>query len=123
MYIKKNDYDKALKKVKIEFGTLIGLDTDAEAFVILKEMDTLSTLKMRALAEKEDEVIVYFKELLPNILVDHNLYETEDKKMSPKDVANFIFEKLEVSSKIIGDYTSSVFRIKPNAEDGDKVSK
>lgn len=123
MYIKKNDYDKALKKVKIEFGTLIGLDTDAEAFVILKEMDTLSTLKMRALADKEDEVIVYFKELLPNILVDHNLYETEDKKMSPKDVANFIFEKLEVSSKIIGDYTSSVFRIKPNTEDGDKVSK
>ena len=123
MYVKKNDYDKALRKVRIEFGTLIGLDTDAEAFLELKELDTLTTLKLRSLADKQDEVIAYFKEILPNIIVDHNLYETEDKKMSNKEIANFIFEKIELSTKVMTEYTKAIFRIKPDAEDGNKVSE
>lgn len=123
MYIKKNDYDKALRKVRIEFGTLIGLDTDAEAFLELKELDTLTTLKLRALADKQDEVVAYFKEVLPSIIVDHNLYETEDKKMSNKEIANFIYEKLELSTKIMTEYTKAIFRVNTNAEDGDKVSE
>ena len=123
MYIKKNDYDKALRKVRIEFGTLIGLDTDAEAFLELKELDTLTTLKLRALADKQDEVVAYFKEVLPSIIVDHNLYETEDKKMSNKEIANFIYEKLELSTKIMTEYTKAIFRINSNTEDGDKVSE
>jgi len=123
MYVKKNDYDKALRKVKIEFGTLVGLDTDAEAFLELKELDTLTTLKLRSLTDKQDEVIAYFKEILPNIIVDHNLYETEDKKMSNKDIANFIFEKLELSTKVMTEYTQAIFRVKPNSEDGNKVSE
>ena len=123
MYVKKNNYDKALRKVKIEFGTLVGLDTDAEAFLELKELDTLTTLKLRSLADKQDEVIVYFKEILPNIIVDHNLYETEDKKMSNKDIANFIFEKIELSTKVMTEYTKAIFRVKPDSEDGDQVSK
>ena len=123
MYVKKNDYEKALRKVKIEFGTLIGLDTDAEAFLELKELDTLTTLKLRSLAEKQDEVIAYFKEILPTIIVDHNLYETEDKKMSNKEIANFIFEKLELSTKVMTEYTKAIFRVKPDAEDGNKVSE
>lgn len=123
MYIKKNDYDKALRKVKIEFGTLVGLDTDAEAFLELKELDTLTTLKLRSLADKQDEVIAYFKEILPSIIVDHNLYETEDKKMSNKDVASFIFEKLELSTKVMTEYTKAIFRVNTDSEDGDKISK
>jgi len=123
MYVKKNDYDKALRKVKIEFGTLVGLDTDAEAFLELKELDTLTTLKLRSLADKQDEVIAYFKDILPNIIVDHNLYETEDKKMSNKEIANFIFEKIELSTKVMTEYTKAIFRVKPDAEDGNKVSE
>lgn len=123
MYIKKHNYDNALRKVRIEFGTLIGLDTDAEAFVVLKEMDTLTTLKLRSLVGKEDEVIAYFKEVLPAIIVDHNLYETEDKKMSTKDVTSFIFEKLELSTKVVAEYTKAIFRIKSTAEDGDQVAE
>ena len=123
MYVKKNDYEKALRKVKIEFGTLVGLDTDAEAFLELKELDTLTTLKLRSLADKQDEVIAYFKEILPNIIMDHNLYETEDKKMSNKEIANFIFEKIELSTKVMTEYTKAIFRIKPDAEDGNKVSE
>lgn len=123
MYIKKQNYDNALKKVKVEFGTIIGLDTDAEAFVILKEMDTLTTLKLRSLSDNSDEIISFFKDILPTIIVDHNLYESEDKKMSAKEVASFIFEKLELSTKVMSDYTSAIFRVKPDAKNGDPIAK
>ena len=99
------------------------MQPDAEAFLELKELDTLTTLKLRALADKQDEVVAYFKEVLPSIIVDHNLYETEDKKMSNKEIANFIYEKLELSTKIMTEYTKAIFRVNTNAEDGNKVTE
>ena len=123
MYIKNKNYDNALRKVRIEIGKLIGLETDAEAYLVLKEMDTLTTLKMKGLTDDTDKLIEFFKDVLPSLIVEHNFYETEDKKMTHKDVANFIFEKLEVSTKVVEEYSSAIFRIKPAAEDGDKVSE
>ena len=55
--------------------------------------------------------------------MDHNLYETEDKKMSNKDIASFIYEKLELSTKIMTEYTKAIFRVNTNAEDGNKVTE
>lgn len=108
-------YKNCIQKVKVEFGTLLGCETEEEAYVILRELPTLETMELNEAHEKgEVELLKYFKKVLPNILIDHNFYETEDKKMSNEDVINFIFEKLDISSKIIGDYTEKVFHSHQN---------
>lgn len=123
MYIKKNNYDNALRKVRIEVGTLVGLETDAEAYLVLKEMDTLTTLKMKSLTTEHSDVISFFKDVLPSIIVEHNFYETEEKKMSNSEVASFIFEKIDLATKVIEEYSTAIFRAKPAAKDGDTLSE
>lgn len=123
MYVKKKNYDNALRKVRIEVGKLVGLETDAEAYLVLKEMDTITTLDMKKVTANHEDVVAFFKEALPAIIVDHNFYEDEDKKMSNEELADFIFQKIDLTTKVIEAYTNAIFRVKPAAEDGDKVSE
>lgn len=41
--------------------------------------------------------------------MEHNLYETESKKMTDQAVTNFIFEKLDLTSKVVSEYASAAF--------------
>lgn len=121
MYIKSKNYDGSLRRVKIEFGTLIGLDEDKEAYVTLRELDTMTTLKLKDVSQSgsQNDMMTFFKEILPRIIITHNLYETENKIMSNEAVADFIFEKLDLTSKVMGEYTKSMFRVKPEGTEGD----
>ena len=125
MYIKKSNYDNALRRVKIEFGTLIGLEEDKEAYVTLKELDTMTILKFKDVSQtgNQNDLMEFFKEVLPKIIITHNLYETETKLMSNEDVANFIYEKLELTTKVMSGYTSYMFRSDKSGTDGDKVNQ
>lgn len=124
MYIKKSNYDNALKKVKIEFGKIIGLEEDKEAYVTLKELDTMTILKFKDVSQKGDQndLMEFFKEVLPKIIVTHNLYETETKLMTNEEVAAFIYEKLELTSKVMGEYTSYMFRSNGAGTEGNQNS-
>lgn len=124
MYRKDLNYSNSLRKVKIEFGTLLGLERDEEAYVTLRELDTMTTLKLKDVSQtgNQNDVMEFFKEVLPRIIVTHNLYETETKIMTNQAVTDFIYEKLEVTSKVIGEYTSSMFRSDRNTKDGDTQS-
>ena len=124
MYRKDLNYSNSLRKVKIEFGTLLGLEKDEEAYVTLRELDTMTTLKLKDVSQtgNQNDVMEFFKEVLPRIIVTHNLYETETKIMTNQAVTDFIYEKLEVTSKVIGEYTSSMFRSDRNTKDGDTQS-
>lgn len=125
MYIKSKSYDNALRKVKIEFGTLIGLEEDQEAYVTLKELSTMETLNLKEVSQTGDQnsMMAYFKQVLPKIIVAHNLYETENTIMTPEAVADFIFEKLELTSKVMAEYTKAMFRVKPKGTDGDNINQ
>lgn len=124
MYRKDLNYSNSLRKVKIEFGTLLGLEKDEEAYVTLRELDTMTTLKLKDVSQtgNQNDVMEFFKEVLPRIIVTHNLYETETKIMTNQAVTDFIYEKLEVTSKVIGEYTSSMFRSDRKGAKGDKVN-
>ena len=119
MYRKDLNYNNSLRKVKIEFGKLLGLEKDEEAYVTLKELDTMTTLKLKdvSLTGNQNDLMEFFKEVLPKIIVAHNFYENETKLMNYKEVVDLIYEKLELTSKVIGDYTSYMFR--PNSKGGD----
>ena len=69
-------------------------------------------LKLKDSSEKgENETLALLKELLPTILVDHNFYEDENgqKKMKSEDVANLIFESLDLTVKVVNEYTHASF--------------
>jgi len=55
--------------------------------------------------------------VLPLIIVDHNLYETEKEKMTPEAVTDFIYEKVDVTSKVVSEYASSAFFTRQRATD------
>lgn len=58
MFIKTRNYDKCIQKVRIEVGTLVGLEKDDEAFILLKELPTLEMLRLKEQAGRpgsEDE--------------------------------------------------------------------
>lgn len=115
MFIKANNYDSAIQKVKIEVGTLVGLEEDAEAFIILKEMSTTNTMKLReSVINDKNTIINFFYDVLPSIIVDHNFYETEQKKMTNEALRDFIFEKIDLSTKILNEYSKSAFFIHRN---------
>lgn len=124
MFIRKNNYDNSLRRVKIEFGKIVGLEEDKEAYVTLKELDTMTTLRLKDVSQKgdENEVMEFFKDILPRIIVVHNLYETETKLMSNQDVANFIYEKLDLTSKVVSEYTKTMFHSKPDGAKADTQS-
>ena len=63
MFIKSKNYDKCIQKVRIEVGTLVGLEKDDEAFITLKELPTIDMLRLKDAAEKgEKESLSFFKE-------------------------------------------------------------
>lgn len=117
-YIRNKAYKNAIQKVKVNFGTLIGLEKDEDAYVVLKELPTMEMMQLNEAHEKgKKELLEFFKDVLPRIIVDHNLYETETQKMANEDVASFIYEKLDVTGKVIGEYASASFFTQQNAKD------
>ena len=116
-YVRNKAYNNAIQKIKVEFGRMIGLEKDDEAFVVLKELPTMEMMELNEAHEKgKKQLLEFFEGVLPRIIVDHNLYETETQKMSNEDVAAFIYEKLDLTGKIIGDYASASFFTQQNAE-------
>ncbi len=112
MFIKSKNYDACIQKVRIEVGSLVGLENDDEAYILLKELPTLQMLKLKESSEQgENQTLALLKDLLPSILVDHNFYEDENaqKKMKHVDVANLIFESLDLTVKVVNEYTHAGF--------------
>lgn len=112
MFIKTKHYENCIQKVRIEVGTLVGLKADDEAFIVLKELPTLEMLKLKEASEQgENETLTLLRDLLPSILVDHNFYEDENaqKKMKNQEVATLIFESLDLTVKVVNEYTHAAF--------------
>ena len=100
-----------ITKVKINIGTLLGCETDEEAYIVLREPTTELAIKLKnASGEGEEGILNFFKDALPKIIVEHNLYEEEGKLMSKADVASLIFENLPLTMKVVEEYSESAFR-------------
>jgi hypothetical protein len=110
MFIREKNYDNFIAKVRIHIGLELGLEKEDEAFIEIKELPTVETMKMKSVYEEgEVALIEYFKSILPIAIIDHNLYESESVKMSSEAVANLIFEKTNLATKVIGEYIDKVF--------------
>jgi hypothetical protein len=121
MFIKTRNYDACIQKVRIEVGTLVGLEADDEAFIVLKELPTLEMLRLKEASEKgENQTLILLRDLLPAILTDHNFYEDADakKKMDNREVASLVFESLDLTVKVVNEYTHAAFFSRTDASGG-----
>ncbi len=110
MFIQKRDYGAFLQSVRVNVGKEVGLSKDEDAYLVLRELPTLEMLELRDAYEKgQKELLVFFKDVLSKIIIEHNFYETEDKKMDNDAISRLIFERMDLSGKVIGEYSTAAF--------------
>lgn len=118
MFIRNKNYDKCIQKVRIEVGTLVGLDKDEEAFITLRELPTFEMIGLKEASDKgEESTLKYIKDILPSLIVDHNFYEDEKTKMSDNALSDLIFERVDLANKVISDYTNAAFFTRQRVKD------
>ena len=110
MFIRKNNYDKFLQKVRVNVGNVCGLEENEEAYIVLRELDTNSMMKLKKASNDGEEALIDFMhKILPQIIIEHNFYETEQQKMTNEALANLIYDRMELSSLVIKSYTEASF--------------
>ena len=110
MYVQKRNYGTFLQSVRINVGLESGLEKEEDAFITLRELPTLEMMNLREAYEKgQKELIMFFKEVMPSIIIDHNFYEDENRKMTNEALSNLVFERMELSGKVIGEYSKASF--------------
>lgn len=118
MYINKRDRKNAIKKVTIQFGTLLGLEKDEEAEIVMREPTQMEVCQWReAQTEGETKLLEKFRELLNDLIISHNLMEDEKDKMAVSDVIDLIYEKMELVAKVLSDWTQAVFPTPQNRKE------
>ena len=101
MFARERDYSAFLQTVRIDVGTLVGLKTDEDAYIVLKELPTLEMLRLKEASDKgERATLEVIRELLPSMITDHSFFEDTkgQRKMKAEDVAELVFSSLELSS-------------------------
>ena len=119
MFVQKRDYGAFLQSVRVNVGKEVGLEKEEDAYLVLRELPTLEMIELRDAYEKgQKELLVFFKEVLPKIIIEHNFYETEDKKMDNDAISRLIFERMDLSGKVIGEYSTAAFFTRQKKSEG-----
>lgn len=112
MFSRARNYENCIQRVRLNIGKDAGLESDEEAFIVLKELPTMDMLRIKdATAQGESAILALLKELLPSIIVDHNFYEDAEgkKKMTTEALSLLIFESLTLTSRVVKEYTNAAF--------------
>ena len=110
MFTYKKNFQNAIQTTKIYIGDLLGCETKEEAYIELKEMKTSLVLQMKKAQEKgDDEMVLFFQQMLPEIIYSHNLYMDDDKKMTNAEVTELVFDKIELAMRVIHEYSQMSF--------------
>lgn len=101
MYIASKE-DTYIAKTRLDIGEFFDKEP-AEVYVTLREPSTMQYIALQNVWKEQDEekVIKSFYEMLPDLIVDSSIYETEDKKMDSKKLASFLFDRFEAITEIM----------------------
>ena len=110
MFIKSKDYQNYIHTQRINLGEEFGKENE-EVFIVLRELDTKSVLKLKESSSKDSETasLDTFREILPGLIVDHNFYESEEKKMTSDEVTELLFEKVSTVGKVLNSLKEANF--------------
>lgn len=118
MFDVQKDLDKAIQKVTIQIGDLLGKPKE-DVFVTFSEPDTFATLKMNSVDKTKPEALVrYFDEIFDSVLVDHN-FQNGDVKASVSEVHKVLFKKFNIVESIVTQYLKEVF-LSPQSKTSEK---
>ena len=98
-----------LKKITIDLSDELNCE---DVHVTFREPSTSEAFKLRV--EDENQAIEAFKELLPELMIDHNFYMDDEGKVKAedKDVVDIVFDNFQAFQKVLTEYTKAVFRTK-----------
>ena len=117
-YVNKRDRYKAITKVKIAFGKMLGCDEDSDAEITLREPSEIEVLEWReAQLEGTVHAMKHLKGLLVDLVLSHNLMEDEENKMTNEDVIDLIFAKNELTAYVTSEWTKAVFHTPTNSNE------
>ena len=125
MISKERDYSTFLQTVRIDVGTLVGLEKDEDAYIVLKELPTLEMLCPKEASNMgERATMELIREILPSIITDHSFFEDTKrlKKMKTEDVAKLVFSPLELKAKVVDEYTPNACRSRWRRKKGNRQS-
>lgn len=110
MFVKSKHYGNYIVKVRIDLSAELGLDPSEDAYIVLRELPTVDVIGLKeAYVKGEREALEFFRERLPDMIVDHNLYEDENKKMDPAGVVALLFERAAAVMKVTNQYSDAIF--------------
>ena len=121
MFIRSEKPYKGLNTIRINIGTYLGEPKDEDVYVVLAELPIDTTIQLREedAAHNFSKLATIFRDSLPRLIVDHNLYETKEKLMSAQDVAELISAKSDLMTHLIPEYLHGLFPIPPK-QSGEK---
>lgn len=107
MYKRKAVPYGGLNVTKVCIGSFLGQEKDEDAYVVLSEPSVRLAGKLKHLGE--DEALETFTEMLPDLIVEHNLYEDDEVLMSKSDVAELIGGKISLALHVLKGFTQGLF--------------
>jgi len=115
MYVKNDNF---LIKFSINFGNLLKCERDEDASIMLREPRTKDTIKIEDSKNKgTEQLFATFKEIVPSLFIDHTFFKTESEKMTPEEVIELLFERTDLTIRLLEEYTKNVnFTSAPKTE-------
>lgn len=102
---------------RINLGIELGGEKEDDAFIELREPNTIELMEIQDAYQKGNtEIVKHFLLALPAMVVDHNLF-SEQEKLSSAAAVNAIFDKPAAALKLIGEFAEKVVSPFPTRKD------
>ena len=103
MFIKSKNF---IAKFRIDLGEELGAEKAEDAYVVLRECDTLELMELQGQDLKQ--IVKILKTLLPSLIVEHNIYNTETEQMNSDDVTQLVYSKFKATTKVVREYVEKM---------------
>lgn len=112
MFIRSEAKNKGLQSVKLNIGNFFDQEKPEDVQIRLREVTIAQSMELTKDTSSK-AVLNMFMEILPDILIEHNLYETPDELMETGDVIELFKKKGKLLSYIMQEYTRALFQAPP----------
>ena len=112
MFIRSESKNKGLQSVKLDIGTFFDQEKAEDVQITLREVSIAQSMELTKDTSSK-AVLNMFMELLPDILIEHNLYETPGELMTTENVIDLFKKKGKLLSYIMQEYTRALFQNPP----------
>lgn len=103
--------DKYIIKTKILLGTIFDQENDEDVFIELKEPNGLKFIRLNdSIKDGKSETVIFEQvvNLLPEVIISHNIYKTETELADNQQVIDALLSKTEALTHVVSEYSEKV---------------